>query len=273
MTTRCAPRTPRCSCARRSPSCASAWSTARCSSARARAAATVTGAPISAAGRLAERAAPGEILLGDGVRTAIGALADADVEVDEGGGRLLALRVGPPALLRAPATPFVGRAHELAALQAALARVRDGRVCQLVTVAGPPGIGKSRLAREFLTAAAEDATVLAGRCLSYGEGTTYRAIADIVRGLGGDPRGRVEELLAGDEQAVRGVLSAIGLSRGAGAGRGDGMGGAAPLRAPGARPTARRRHRGHPLGRARRCWICSTTSRRCRAARRSCSSA
>ena len=175
--------------------------------------ATVTGAPISAAGRLAERAAPGEILLGDGVRTAIGALADADVEVDEGGARLLALRVGPPALLRAPATPFVGRAHELAALQAALARVRDGRICQLVTVAGPPGIGKSRLAREFLTAAAEDATVLAGRCLSYGEGTTYRAIADILRGLGGDPRGRVEELLAGDEQAVRGVLSAIGLSR------------------------------------------------------------
>ena len=54
--------------------------------------------------------------------------------------------------------------------------------------------------------------MLAGRCLAYGEGTAYRALADIVRGLGGDPRARVEELLAGDEQAMRGILGAIGLS-------------------------------------------------------------
>ncbi len=81
-----------------------------------------------------------------------------------------------------------------------------------MTVAGAPGIGKSRLAAELLTAAGDEATVLAGRCESYGEGTTYRALAEIVRGLGGDPRRRVEELLEGDEQAVRGILGAIGLS-------------------------------------------------------------
>ena len=83
----------------------------------------------------------------------------------------------------------------------------------MVTIAAPPGIGKSRLAGEFLAGLADTATVLVGRCLAYGEGTTFRALADIVRGLGGDdPRQRVEELLDGDEQAVRGILGAIGRS-------------------------------------------------------------
>ena len=81
-----------------------------------------------------------------------------------------------------------------------------------MTVAGAPGIGKSRLAGEFVAAVGDDAMVLAGRCLAYGEGTTYRALADIVHGLGGEPRERLEELLAGDEQALRGILSAIGQS-------------------------------------------------------------
>ncbi|MEA2372708.1 MAG: hypothetical protein QOH12_3102, partial [Solirubrobacteraceae bacterium] len=49
-------------------------------------------------------------------------------------------------------------------------------------------------------------------CLAYGEGTTYRALADIARGLDGDPRLRIEELLADDEQALSGALGAVGLS-------------------------------------------------------------
>ncbi len=173
-----------------------------------RGAPVATGAAITAAGRLAEHAAEGEILLGEDVRRAVG----ADASIDPSSGRLLALHIEQPALLRAPATPFVGRERELAALRAALDEVRQAGACRLVTVAGPPGIGKSRLAGEFVAAVGEDVTVLAGRCLAYGEGTTYRAIADIVHGLGGEPRERVEELLAGDEQAMRGILSAIGLS-------------------------------------------------------------
>jgi tetratricopeptide (TPR) repeat protein len=167
-----------------------------------------TGAAITAAGRLAEHAGRGEILLGDDIRHAVAAEASIDAET----GRLDALQAEVPALLRSPGTPFVGRDEELGELHAALAGARDEGVCRLVTVAGPPGIGKSRLAGEFLTAIGDEATVLAGRCLAYGEGTTYRALADMVRGLGGDPRARLEEVLAGDEQAVRAVLSAIGLS-------------------------------------------------------------
>jgi tetratricopeptide (TPR) repeat protein len=167
-----------------------------------------TGAAVKAAGRLADSAVAGEILLGAHIRRAVA----ADATVDESSGRLVELQSERPGLLRAASTPFVGRAPELGELHAAFARVRDEHACRIVTVAGAPGIGKSRLAGEFLSAVGDDATVLAGRCLAYGEGTTYRALAEIVRGLGGDPRARIEELLAGDEQAVRGILGAIGLS-------------------------------------------------------------
>ncbi len=167
-----------------------------------------TGAAIKAAGRLAEQAGRGEILLGEHLRRFV----EADASIDADTGRLLELRADRPALLRAIATPFVGRAAELEALRAAFQRTRDEHACRIVTVAGPPGIGKSRLAGEFLATLADDATVLAGRCVAYGEGTTYRALAEIVRGLGDDPQARVEALLDGDEQAVRGILGAIGLS-------------------------------------------------------------
>jgi len=168
---------------------------------------SATGAAISAAGRLAERAAEGEILLGDDIRRAVA----ADASIDRESGRLLELRPDEPALLRAAATPFVGRARELGELHAALARATDDRVCRLVTVAGPPGIGKSRLAHEFLDAVGDDATVLAGRCLAYGEGTTYRALLDIVRAAHADIAVRFGDV-AEDEQVQRIVRSAIGLS-------------------------------------------------------------
>ena len=166
-----------------------------------------TGAAITAAGRLAERAGAGEILLGVSSRDAVAALAT----IDPATGRLLELHEEQPALLRAPGTPFVGRTQELEQLHAAFEQTREECACRLVTVAGPAGIGKSRLAGEFVTALG-DATLLAGHCLAYGEGTTYQALAEIVRGLGGEPRQRVAELLAGDEQAVRGILAAVGLS-------------------------------------------------------------
>jgi tetratricopeptide (TPR) repeat protein len=170
--------------------------------------AVATGSAIKSAGKLAEQASAGEILLGERARRTIA----RDASIDAKTGRLLELRTEQPALLRASETPFVGRGPQLDELRAAFARARDERTCRLVTVAGAPGIGKSRLAREFLAEVRADATVLAGRCLAYGEGTTYRALADIVRGLGGDTRRRIEQLLAGDELAFRGVLGAIGLS-------------------------------------------------------------
>ena len=54
-----------------------------------------------------------------------------------------------------------------------------------MSLLGPAGIGKSRLAREVGEALSDRATVLVGRCLPYGEGITFAALAEIVRQLAG----------------------------------------------------------------------------------------
>src|SRR5262249_38511077 len=76
---------------------------------------------------------------------------------------------------------FVGRARELTLLRDAWARVLESEVCELVTIIGEPGVGKSRLVAEFV--AALDARVASGRCLSYGEGITYFPVVQVIRQL------------------------------------------------------------------------------------------
>lgn len=156
---------------------------------------TVTGAAITAARRLAEQAVDGTIRLGDALAQSVAADATIDAGV------LVELR--PAAPLHVPATPFVSRAGELERLRAKLEEARAEGACRLVTVVGAPGIGKSRLIAEF-AASVGDATVLAGRCPPYGEGTTYQPLADILRALDG----RVDALLDGDEQAIRALSGA-----------------------------------------------------------------
>jgi predicted ATPase len=80
---------------------------------------------------------------------------------------------------------MLGRALELRHLQDAFEQTRRNRDCQLVTILGAAGVGKSRLAHEFL-ASLDGAAVLRGRCLSYGDGITYWPVAEIVRQL--EPR-------------------------------------------------------------------------------------
>jgi tetratricopeptide (TPR) repeat protein len=68
---------------------------------------------------------------------------------------------------------FIGRASEIALLQAALAAARRGSG-RLVLVSGPPGIGKSRLAAEFADrVAADGARVLIGRNWEAGGAPAY----------------------------------------------------------------------------------------------------
>jgi class 3 adenylate cyclase len=102
-------------------------------------------------------------------------------------------------------TPFIGRTSELAALQAAWGRVLDERSVQLVTVLGVPGIGKSRLADEFLGSLEDTARVVRGRSLPYGAGSGYAAFAQQVMQIAGifdtDPipvaTGKLEEAVSG----------------------------------------------------------------------------
>jgi DNA-binding SARP family transcriptional activator len=180
------------------------------------------GDAFNVASRLEGAAQEGEILLGENVYRLVQdqvraerleplALKGRTAKVQAW--RLLDLEVEHPALLRPPVTLLANRAGEMEELRAAFARARDERGCQAVTVAGPAGIGKSRLAQELMADIGDSATLVVGRCLPYGEGVTYRPLAEIVSQLGGsDPRERVNELLDGDESMAQLVLGAIGLS-------------------------------------------------------------
>ena len=82
---------------------------------------------------------------------------------------------------------MVGRERERRTLPDLFARVRDDCACHLVTVLGAAGVGKSRLAAEFLSDMAGEATVVRGRCLSYGEGITYWPVVEVLKQLDARP--------------------------------------------------------------------------------------
>ena len=81
---------------------------------------------------------------------------------------------------------MAGRERELNMLGAIWSGVVQERRPHLVTVIGPPGIGKSRLAREFSTVVdAGDGRVFRGRCLPYAERAVYAAFGQQVRQMAG----------------------------------------------------------------------------------------
>jgi class 3 adenylate cyclase/tetratricopeptide (TPR) repeat protein len=81
--------------------------------------------------------------------------------------------------------PFVGRSTELALLSELWAKARDEKRPHLVTVLGPPGIGKSRLLLALNDSAEKDGTAHWGRCLPYGEGITYWPVTEILKSAAG----------------------------------------------------------------------------------------
>jgi class 3 adenylate cyclase/tetratricopeptide (TPR) repeat protein len=92
-------------------------------------------------------------------------------------------------------TPLVGRSLELTLIHATYARVRDAHHSHMITLLGSPGIGKSRLIREFIERELDAARcttceetpveprVLQGHCPPYGEGITYWPLVEILRSL------------------------------------------------------------------------------------------
>lgn len=147
-----------------------------------------TGDAVNVAARLEQVASPGEILIGE---PTLRLTRDA-VEVEElpplalkgkagsvAAFRLLSLRGDEPVARRLD-RPMVGRETELDRLRNAFDQAVRDRSCQLFTVLGPAGVGKSRLALEFLAERA-DALVLPGRCLPYGDGITYWPVVEVAK--------------------------------------------------------------------------------------------
>ena len=147
----------------------------------------LAGDAVNVAARLEQAAGPGEVLLGGPTLALVGEAAEVEpVEPLELKGksepvpayRLLRVLDSPERLHEAL---FVGRERELSVVREAWERARAERCCELVTLLGDAGIGKSRLAAEALSSV--DATVVRGRCLPYGEGITYWPVVQVLRQL------------------------------------------------------------------------------------------
>jgi len=159
----------------------------------------IVGDTVNTAARLQTAAEPGSVIVGEGTfRAASRAIAFEPVgELTlKGKGapvaawravRVVAERGGRnrPEALEAP---FVGRDDELRLLKELFsATQRDSRV-RLVSVVGPAGIGKTRLAREFgryLDGLVDNVYWHVGRSPAYGQGITFWALGEMVRARAG----------------------------------------------------------------------------------------
>ena len=191
----------------------------------------VTGDVTNVAARLQGQAEPGEILA---ARTTLRLARDG---VETGEPRTLTLRGKSEAVEATPvldlsdrqdARPrsdaaFVGRARELALLEQSFQRAVSGQTCQLFSLLGSAGVGKSRLASELLEGLEGEATVLRGSCLPYGEGITFWPVRKVIEQAGGidettsaaDALARIQALVTGEDDAERivaGVAAAAGLA-------------------------------------------------------------
>jgi class 3 adenylate cyclase/tetratricopeptide (TPR) repeat protein len=155
----------------------------------------VAGDIVNTASRIQGIAEPGQVLVGEATRRATEAAIvyeEAGLHELKGKGGLIptwrALRVvsGTRGTLKSQGleAPFVGRDRELRLIKDLFHDSESGRRAHLVSVTGIAGIGKSRLAWEFykyFDGIAQLTYWHRGRCLSYGEGVTYWALADMVR--------------------------------------------------------------------------------------------
>ena len=155
----------------------------------------VAGDLVNTAARIQAAAEPGSVLVGERTRRA----SERAVAFEEVGEHALKGKAEPVALYRAVRVtaarggalrsealeaPFVGRERELRLVKELFHGSADEQRAQLALVTGIAGIGKSRLAWEFekyVDGLALEAFWHRGRCLSYGEGVAYWALAEMVR--------------------------------------------------------------------------------------------
>jgi DNA-binding SARP family transcriptional activator len=138
-----------------------------------------TGQPVQVALRLQEQAAPGELLVDERTHRLVRGIADLEPLGDRA--RLLGVRPVEVAVSPRFESPMVGRVREKRRVHDAFEQALGDRSCQLFTVVGAPGVGKSRLVAEFLDDVVGQALIARGRCLPYGEGITYWPVREAVR--------------------------------------------------------------------------------------------
>jgi len=155
----------------------------------------IAGDLVNTASRLQSVAPPGAVLVGEATQRA----TSAAIAYEQAGEQVLKGKQAPVEAWRAMRVvaerrgrnrvetleaPFVGRDEELRLLKDLFhATGREGK-SRLVSVIGPAGIGKSRLAWElmkYLDGLVENVWWHSGRSPAYGEGITFRALGEMVR--------------------------------------------------------------------------------------------
>jgi class 3 adenylate cyclase/tetratricopeptide (TPR) repeat protein len=155
----------------------------------------VAGDLVNTASRLQSVAPPGAVLVGDPTRRA----SEASIAYEPAGSHELKGKAEPVELWRALRVvasrlgflrasgleaPFVGRGREIRRVKEMFHMCEEEKRAHLLSVVGVGGIGKSRLSNEFeryIDGLADTVWWHRGRCLSYGEGVTYWALAEMVR--------------------------------------------------------------------------------------------
>ena len=136
------------------------------------------GEPLSAAARLAMSAESGDVLLDGTTHRLLHHVAT----VEDRGGAFALLDVREQPLAR-PSSPLVGRGRELRRVRDVFEQATADAACQMLTVLGAAGVGKSRLVDELLDDIDGVATITRGRCLPYGEGITFWPVTEAVKEL------------------------------------------------------------------------------------------
>ena len=184
----------------------------------------VAGDAANTAARFQQNARAGQILFGDATLR----LVRHGVRVDEieplamkGKAEpvraydLLEVLPEAEALTRHHDVPLVGRQRELGALRHGFEAALTSRACRMVTLVAEAGVGKSRLIEEFSFGIGARARVLRGRCLPYGEGTTFWPLWGVLSQLAGvqdtdsadEARTKLSNVLGRDEEGIGERLS------------------------------------------------------------------
>jgi predicted ATPase/class 3 adenylate cyclase len=181
----------------------------------------VAGDLVNTASRIQSVADPGSVLVGESTMRS----TDDVIAYESSGIFELKGKAEPVELWRAVAVvglrratarstvlepPFTGRDREFRLIKDLLHDSADNGRVHLVSVQGVGGIGKSRLVWElnkYIDGLVDDIWWNQGRCLAYGEGVAFWALAEMVRGRAGiledeDSSTALPKLLASVEQHV-----------------------------------------------------------------------
>jgi class 3 adenylate cyclase len=165
-----------------------------------------TGDAVNVAARLEQAAPPGEILIGADTRRLVRDAVEVEAvePLDLKGKaepvpafRLISVDFEAEALARHLDAPLVGRERELELLRGTYDRAVRESSCQLFTLLGSAGAGKSRLTAELIGGLGDESTVARGRCLHYGDGVTFWPLVEILVALGEPAAAVLERVSSG----------------------------------------------------------------------------